>query len=139
MQTHLALLLDASVKTGLILRNVPEPALRAVLASAILRFPPNGRSSEREVNEILKQWLAREGAMLATDHVELRRMLVDTGLLARDGFGRAYWRAAVPARFLDAVEELGTHELGQLIEQARRERSERRRAKAEAHAAPRAR
>jgi hypothetical protein len=32
-----------------------------------------------------------------TDHVELRRLLVDAGWLARDGFGREYRRVAPPA------------------------------------------
>lgn len=133
MQTHLSRLLDAAVKNGLILRNLPEPTLRAVLASAILRFPVDRRSSERDVNEILKQWLAREGAMLATDHVELRRTLVDSGLLARDGFGHAYWRPTPSVRFAAAVEELASHDLAALIDSARLERVERRRARADAH------
>ena len=48
--------------------------------------------SEREVNEALKARLAGAAAFLATDHVELRRWLVDAGWLARDGFGHAYRR-----------------------------------------------
>jgi hypothetical protein len=133
MHNHLSHLLAASTKKGLILRNLPEPTLQAVLASAVLPFAYEQRSTEREVNEILKHWLAREGAMLATDHVELRRMLVDSGLLARDGFGHAYWRAAVPMRFAAAVQELAQHDVPRLIDDARRDRAERRRARAEAH------
>ena len=48
--------------------------------------------SEAEVNARLKACLAEEGACLATDHVELRRWLVDTGWWRRDGYGRAYER-----------------------------------------------
>ncbi len=61
-----------------------------VLAAAARAFPPGREMSEREVNEILRAFLAAAGAMLATDHVELRRWLVDFRVLARDGFGRVY-------------------------------------------------
>jgi Uncharacterized protein conserved in bacteria (DUF2087) len=48
--------------------------------------------SEAEINTTLKAQLAGAARCLATDHVELRRWLVDSGLLQRDGFGRAYQR-----------------------------------------------
>jgi hypothetical protein len=54
--------------------------------------------SEREVNESLHQWLQTTGAMLDVDHVELRRWLVDFGILSRDAYGHAYTLAATPAR-----------------------------------------
>jgi hypothetical protein len=44
------------------------------------------------VNRVLGAWLEGPGAMLRTDHVELRRWLVDAGFVSRDGFGRAYVR-----------------------------------------------
>nr|MCU0969788.1 DUF2087 domain-containing protein [Rubrivivax sp.] len=40
-------------------------------------------------------------AFLDTDHVELRRWLIDSGWWRRDGFGRAY--ARVPAAELPAA------------------------------------
>lgn len=55
---------------------------------------PASPLDERGVNEALKARLADVGAFLATDHVELRRWLVDMGFLARDGFGRVYERVA---------------------------------------------
>ena len=59
---------------------------------AALRFEDGRSRTEREVNNQLLDWLAHKGSMLVTDHVELRRVLVNVGLLARDGFGRLYWR-----------------------------------------------
>ncbi len=57
---------------------------RAVLQTTILqRFDPQATWSERQVNEILKAWLASVGAMMETDHVHLRRWLIDTQVLAR--------------------------------------------------------
>jgi hypothetical protein len=61
-----------------------------VLAAATSGFVPGHSYAEREVNERLRAFLAVAGAMLATDHVELRRWLVDCRVLERDGFGRAY-------------------------------------------------
>ena len=79
----------------------------AALASASLVLPAGATSSEREVNERLRAWLAGPGAMLATDHVELRRWLVDLGLVERDGYGRAYVRALPPpAAYAEAVASL---------------------------------
>ena len=49
---------------------------------------------EDEVNRRLSDWLADVGAMVQTDHVELRRWLVDAGYLARDGWGYAYVRGS---------------------------------------------
>ena len=60
-----------------------------VLAAAALAFDDGATYTEAEVNERLKAWLADPGAMLGTDHVELRRWLVDMRLLDRDGYGRA--------------------------------------------------
>lgn len=61
-----------------------------MMATASRAFAAGHAYSEREVNDRLRAWLAEPGAMLAVDHVELRRWLVDTGVLCRDGFGRAY-------------------------------------------------
>ncbi len=75
------------------------PRLRAVLAAAAARFEPGAAYTEAGVNEVLRKFLAGGGSMLASDHVELRRWLVDTGLLQRDGFGRLYQRAEPPTEF----------------------------------------
>jgi hypothetical protein len=61
-----------------------------VLAAAGAAFASDRTYTEREVNVVLRDWLATAGTMLDVDHVELRRWLVDNRLLDRDGFGRAY-------------------------------------------------
>jgi len=61
-----------------------------MLAAAAHAFAAGRSYTEREVNDILRGWLAHEGSMLTVDHVELRRWLVDCRVLARDDYGRAY-------------------------------------------------
>ncbi len=65
-----------------------------VLAAAAAAVAPGRDYAEREVNNILRDWLDVAGAMLDVDHVELRRWLVDSRHLTRDGFGRAYARGS---------------------------------------------
>jgi hypothetical protein len=65
-----------------------------LLAAATLVFVDGRDYDEPAVNAGLKGWLAGPGRMLATDHVELRRWLVDDGWLERDGYGRRYRRTA---------------------------------------------
>ncbi|HEY8243527.1 MAG TPA: DUF2087 domain-containing protein [Casimicrobiaceae bacterium] len=92
-----------AVKQGVALGVLAGDAFAATLAAASLAIPADATLAEREVNERLRAWLAGPGAMLATDHVELRRWLVDLKLVERDGYGRAYKRAAPPPAFVDAV------------------------------------
>jgi len=103
----------------------------AALAAASLALPADAAVTEREVNTRLVAWLAGPGAMLSTDHVELRRWLVDLGLVERDGYGRAYRRAArPPAAYAEAVAALAAIDTAAVAEAARvelaRERAERR-------------
>ena len=133
MRSYLDHLLEVSVKTGVTLRNLPLPTLHCVLACAMLRFEGGKRWTEREVNERLLDWMAHEGSMLATDHVELRRVLVDVGLLARDGYGRSYWRPATAEAFAPIVEELSARNLRSAIANARTERELQRTARARLH------
>ena len=62
--------------------------------------------TEREVNELPKHWLQSAGGMLAVDHVELRRWLVDLAIICRDAYGRAYSLAAVPTHLQQLDPEL---------------------------------
>ena len=48
--------------------------------SALRAFEPGTRYTEKEVDAILRTWCAGG----ATDHVSLRRFLVDEGLLTRE-------------------------------------------------------
>jgi len=58
------------------------------------------------VNRRLTDWLADVGQMLQTDHVELRRWLVDAAFVVRDDWGHAYARG--PAEVKRARQVLGT-------------------------------
>ncbi len=78
---------------------------RTVLRATILaRFDPGAVYSEGEVNERLKVWLTSVGSMIDTDHVNLRRLLVDTQILTRRSDCTEYRvhpaaAAALPAEF----------------------------------------
>jgi len=94
----------------------------AALAAAALAVPADASVSEREVNDRLVAWLAGPGAMLSTDHVELRRWLVDLGFVERDGYGRAYRRRAPPPpAYRDVAEAIGRIDAGAVADQARQE------------------
>lgn len=74
----------------------------ALSASIVSRFDPAAVYTEREVNDRLKAWLAGAGSMFGTDHVNLRRLLVDTQVLRRTSDCTEYRlqpeaAAAVPA------------------------------------------
>jgi GNAT superfamily N-acetyltransferase len=90
-----------------------------LMAAAGLAFHPGRTYTEREVNAALRQWLAGPGAMLAVDHVELRRWMVDMGVLTRDGFGRAYERATPPTEIDRAIAHLAGHDVAALVRDAR--------------------
>lgn len=83
-----------AVKTGVSLGLLPPDERDAVLAWAAIHMPALDALDERSVNGVLQAFLREGGSMLRTDHVELRRWLVDGRWLDRDGFGRAYRLAA---------------------------------------------
>src|SRR4051812_21055731 len=80
------------VKDGVSLGLLPEGDRALVLAMAAAAIEGDREHREADMNRLLQAWLEGPGAMLRTDHVELRRWLVDTGFVSRDGFGRAYLR-----------------------------------------------
>jgi tRNA(Arg) A34 adenosine deaminase TadA len=93
---------------------------RTVLAAAALALGEGDVYDERAVNARLQAWLGAPGAMLDVDHVELRRWLVDTGLVGRDGYGHRYERAAPPpAAFADALAGLAGCDLALFAHEAR--------------------
>ncbi len=71
-------------------REILFKSIRLVLDSARMY-------SEREINAELEAWKRDVAPSIETDHVTLRRMLVDYGHLERNADGRAY-RVAFPAR-----------------------------------------
>lgn len=75
------------VRDGRLLRLPAQRSRRlAVLEHVAQAFQPGLRYSEKEVDGVLRAWCA--GGQ--TDHVTLRRHLVDEGLLSREG--GEYWR-----------------------------------------------
>jgi hypothetical protein len=125
---------ETAVKRGLAvgaLAGARGDAFAATLAAASLALPGDADLAERDVNERLRAWLAGPGAMLGTDHVELRRWLCDLGLVGRDGYGRAYRRASPPpAAYAAAVAAMASIDPAAVASEARdahaRERAARR-------------
>ena len=85
------------VKDGVSLGLLAEGDRALVLALAASAIEPGRAHREADVNRVLESWLPGPGALLRTDHVELRRWLVDAGFVSRDGFGRAYVRGEAEA------------------------------------------
>jgi hypothetical protein len=89
-----ALLEALVVKQGAGLGTLTAAQRELALAIAAHALPAQGEGcSEADVNQALQRCLQAEAAFLATDHVELRRWLVDSGHWRRDGYGRRYERA----------------------------------------------
>jgi hypothetical protein len=81
------------LKRGVMLGGLNHEQRMLALALAARCAPADAPGfSETQANDALKRCLVEECAFLDTDHVELRRWLVDTGWWQRDGFGRQYQR-----------------------------------------------
>jgi len=106
--------------------------LELVFATASLFFPADRLLDERDANTVLKEFLSTAGAMLDTDHVELRRWLVDTGFVRRTDFGSDYRRGTLPAWLEEAAGALGPQALADAAMQARAARDAQREAKRQA-------
>jgi hypothetical protein len=71
---------------------------REILIKSIRLLLDSSRSyTESEINAALKDWNRDVAPAIETDHVTLRRLLVDYGHLERTADGRAY-RVGFPAR-----------------------------------------
>jgi hypothetical protein len=84
------------VKAGVGIGGLSD-AQRRLVFGLVWAGLPGTPMSERDVNEALKARISGAVSFLDTDHVELRRWLVDTGWVVRDGYGRKYQRVAVAA------------------------------------------
>ena len=93
--------------------------LELFFAGAALAFPTTASLSEPDANEILKRFLATAGVMVSTDHVELRRWMVDTGFLQRSDFGTDYRRGTIPEWLADAASALDFERIASAVAQAR--------------------
>jgi len=120
-----ALAVRQGLSMGVLASNSPAD-FALVMAAAGSSFRPAETLSERQVNERIKAFLERAGAMLAVDHVELRRWLVDNGVLARDGFGRAYTRGEPRDEIALAMNELAGVDVAKAVADARERDASRR-------------
>ncbi|MFO1265738.1 MAG: DUF2087 domain-containing protein [Rubrivivax sp.] len=105
MKDTLDALRTLAIKDHVALGGLSASQLALALAAVHATLPPARPMSEREVNEALKAALAGAACWLGTDHVELRRWLVDAGWLERDGFGHEY-RALAHAALRPAQQAL---------------------------------
>ena len=93
--------------------------LELFFAGVALALPPNVALSEHDANEILKRFLATAGVMVSTDHVELRRWMVDTGFLQRSDFGTDYRRGKIPEWLVEAAHALDFDRIASAVARAR--------------------
>ncbi len=113
---------ELAARQGLHLGSLREREprdLELLLASAALYLPMGQLLNEREANQCLKAFLAGAGAMLDTDHVELRRWMADLGFLHRSDFGTDYRRGHVPDWLRAAADELDAGRLETAVNDAR--------------------
>jgi len=111
-----------ALRQGVHLSTLQQKAggdLELLFASAALAFPLDASFTERDSNEILKRFLAGAGVMVATDHVELRRWMVDAGFLQRSDYGSDYRRGALPDWLSDAAQQLDFERVATAVAQAR--------------------
>ena len=85
--------------------TLPPDDRAVLLTTIVLRFNAQTTYREREVNELLKAWLAGAGAMVETDHVHVRRWLVDLQVMARTPDCAEYRLNAETAERTDIVRE----------------------------------
>ena len=99
LETNSALQETATLvlKHGVSLGLLDGVSRQRVLALAWQCLPHGVALTEAQVNVALRSFVDQAGAFLRTDHVELRRWLVDAGWLSRDGFGREYRSSSVEA------------------------------------------
>jgi hypothetical protein len=75
-----------------------KPRDRAILMKSIVMLLDSDRTySERQINALLEAWKRDIAPAIETDHVTLRRLLVDRGQLERSADGRAYRVGFPPA------------------------------------------
>jgi hypothetical protein len=87
-------------------RNFPRKQRdRQILMKSLRMLLDSGRVySEREINAAIQEWGRDVAPAIRTDHVTLRRLLVDHGHLERTADGRAYRVGFPPSPMAFAVE-----------------------------------
>jgi len=104
-------------------KNRKDAEVFLALAAAFL--DPQAVMSERELNDLLSEWLSGVADQSLLDHVTLRRYLVDHALLFRDPDGNRY-RAnqAVSSGYIEAPARMLRP--ADVFDQIQAERAERR-------------
>lgn len=131
----LARLSQLALRQGVRLASLHQKdgrGLELVFATASLALPKDAQLTEREANERLKHFLATAGTMLDTDHVELRRWLVDSGFIRRSDRGTDYRRGTLPDWLADAAESLQFEQMAEAVGRTRAEFDVRREARRQA-------
>ena len=108
-------------------RNVPRKQRdRQILMKSMLMLLDSGRIySEPEINAAIQTWRSEVAPAIRTDHVTLRRLLVDHGHLERTADGRAYRVGFPPSpvAFSIEVEDVDVRAtIAAYLEPARKER-----------------
>lgn len=83
-------LADLCIKSGLAGFPKDDTSLHILLKSAVVTLGKSDSFTEKEVNAKLESWVREISQMKGMDHISLRRMLVDTGYLTRNGDGSSY-------------------------------------------------
>ena len=103
-----------------------EADLEMLLALAGSRFAPAREYREREINEVLQEWLSTFCLPGGVDHVTLRRCLVDAGFLTRNKAGSSY--TATMGRVGEVLaDDVRDVEPAGILEEIRRDRESRKR------------
>jgi hypothetical protein len=103
-----------------------EADLEILLALAGAKFVPGRQYGEREINEVLREWLATFCLPGGVDHVTLRRCLVDARFLTRNKPGSAY--AATAGRVGDVLADAARDiEPAEILAEVRHHRESRKR------------
>lgn len=131
----LAQLAQLALRQGVRLSSLQQKEggdLDLIFATAALSLPRGRELTEREANACLQHFLATAGTMIDTDHVELRRSLVDAGFVLRSDRGTDYRRGALPDWLANAAESIEFEQLAAAVMRARAEFDSKREARRQA-------
>src|SRR5512147_804043 len=106
--------------------------LELIFASCWLGFPADRVLDERAANDVLRSFLDGAGIMLDSDHVELRRWMVETGFILRSDYGTDYRRGILPAWLAEAAASLDAGQIADAVTTARTAHDSRREARRQA-------
>jgi hypothetical protein len=107
---------------------------RAILLKSIVqRLVPGRAYTEVEINESIQEWLRAVAPALETDHVSLRRSLVDDRFLEREAGGVTYRLGCRPPGAIGFAAEVEGLDIQDVVEGARRVIAARRREYSQQH------